>query len=107
MQKAIIAGAIAIAVATIASFAAGGAKMKITSSAFQEGSDIPSKFSRDGGNHNPPLRLEGTPTHARSLTLPPPRLNFRSAEHTSELQSQSNLVCRLLPPKTILSLLFP
>src|SRR2546430_12910318 len=69
MQKAIIAGAIAIAVATIASFAVGGAKMKITSSAFQEGSDIPSKFSRDGGNVNPPLRLEGTPTNARSLVL--------------------------------------
>src|SRR5204862_4228129 len=69
MQKAIIAGAIAIAVATTASFAAGGAKMKITSSAFQEGSDIPSKFSRDGGNVNPPLRLEGTPTNARSLVL--------------------------------------
>src|SRR5437763_17143428 len=69
MQKAIIAGAIAIAVATIAWFAAGGAKMKITSSAFQEGSDIPSKFSRDGGNVNPPLRLEGTLTNARSLAL--------------------------------------
>src|SRR6266536_6614208 len=69
MQKAIIAGAIAIAVATIASFAAGGAKMKITSSAFQEGSDIPSKFSRDGGNVNPPLRLEGAPTNAKSLVL--------------------------------------
>src|SRR2546430_5255220 len=25
-----------------------------------------------------------------------PSLNFRSEEHTSELQSQSNLVCRLL-----------
>src|SRR5437899_4245075 len=69
MQKAIIAGAIAIAVATIASFAAGGAKMKITSSAFQEGSDIPSKFSRDGGNVNPPLRFEGTPPNAKSLVL--------------------------------------
>src|SRR5207249_9885807 len=69
MQKAIIAGAIAIAVATIASFAAGGAKMKITSSAFQEGSDIASKLSRDGGNVNPPLRLEGTPTNARSVVL--------------------------------------
>src|SRR5207247_6148121 len=69
MQKAIIAGAIAIAVATIASFAAGGAKMKITSSAFQEGGDIPSKFSRDGGNVNPPLRFEGAPPNAKSLVL--------------------------------------
>src|SRR2546430_7527975 len=28
-----------------------------------------------------------------------PRLKFRSEEHTSELQSQSNLVCRLLLEK--------
>ena len=69
MQKAIIAGAFAIAVATTASFAAGGAKMKITSSAFQEGGDIPSKFSREGGNVNPPLRIEGTPENAKSLVL--------------------------------------
>jgi len=69
MQKAIIAGAFAIAVATTALFAAGGAKMKITSSAFQEGGDIPSKFSRDGGNVNPPLRIEGTPQNAKSLVL--------------------------------------
>jgi len=69
MQKAIIVGAFAIAVATIASFAAGGAKMKITSSAFQEGGNIPSKFSRDGGNVNPPLRIEGTPQNAKSLVL--------------------------------------
>ena len=69
MQKAIIAAAFAIAVATTASFAAGEAKMKITSSAFQEGGDIPSKFSRDGGNANPPLRIEGTPENAKSLVL--------------------------------------
>src|SRR2546430_4892189 len=29
----------------------------------------------------------------------PPRVSFRSEEHTSELQSQSNLVCRLLLEK--------
>ena len=69
MQKAIIAVAFAIAVATTALFAAGGAKMKITSSAFQEGGDIPSKFSREGGNVNPPLRVEGTPANAKSLVL--------------------------------------
>jgi phosphatidylethanolamine-binding protein (PEBP) family uncharacterized protein len=69
MQKAIIVGAFAIAVATAASFASGGAKMKITSSAFQEGGDIPSKFSRDGGNANPQLRIEGTPANAKSLVL--------------------------------------
>src|SRR2546430_9332281 len=30
---------------------------------------------------------------------PPPRYTIRSEEHTSELQSQSNLVCRLLLEK--------
>ena len=69
MQKAIIAVAFAIAVATTTLFAAGGAKMKITSSAFQEGGDLPSKFSRDGGNVNLPLRIEGTPQNAKSLVL--------------------------------------
>ena len=43
--------------------------MKITSSAFQEGGDIPSKFSREGGNVNPPLHIEGTPENAKSLVL--------------------------------------
>jgi hypothetical protein len=37
MTKAINAGALAIALVALASLAAGGAKMKITSSAFQEG----------------------------------------------------------------------
>lgn len=69
MQKTIVAGVFAIAVATTASFATGEAKMKITSSAFQEGGDIPSKFSRDSGNVNPPLRVEGTPANAKSLVL--------------------------------------
>src|SRR5256885_8421049 len=69
MQKTIVAAAFAIAMATIASFAAGEGKMKITSSAYQEGGDIPSKFSRDGGNVNPPLRVERTPANAKSLVL--------------------------------------
>src|SRR2546430_9954232 len=32
----------------------------------------------------------------RSLRIAPVEINARSEEHTSELQSQSNLVCRLL-----------
>src|SRR5205085_8728402 len=36
---------------------------------------------------------------ASSLLLLAPLANFRSEEHTSELQSQSNLVCRLLLEK--------
>jgi Raf kinase inhibitor-like YbhB/YbcL family protein len=69
MQKAIIAGAFAIALAAMASFAAGGAKMKITSSAFQEGANIPSKFTCDGADTSPPLQIADIPSEAKSLAL--------------------------------------
>ena len=69
MQKAIINGAFAIALAAIAPFAAGGATMKITSSAFQEGGTIPDKFGKSEQNVNPPLRIEGAPAEAKSLLL--------------------------------------
>ncbi|HET6886918.1 MAG TPA: YbhB/YbcL family Raf kinase inhibitor-like protein [Candidatus Udaeobacter sp.] len=69
MQKAIIAGALAIAVMAVASFAAGGARMKITSSVFQEGGNIPSKFTCDGGDSSPPLRIAEIPSGAKSLAL--------------------------------------
>src|SRR4029434_5967475 len=69
MQKAIIAGAFAISLAAIASCAAGGDKMKITSSAFQEGANIPSKFACDGGDTSPPLQIADIPSEAKSLVL--------------------------------------
>jgi len=69
MQKAIIAGASAILVAAVASFAAGGAKMKITSSAFQPGGNITSKFTCDGANTSPPLQISDIPSEAKSLVL--------------------------------------
>ena len=69
MQKAIVTVTFAIVLAAIVPLAAGGVKMKITSSSFQEGGDIPSKFSRDGQNINPALRIEGTPSNAKSLLL--------------------------------------
>jgi len=68
MQKAIIAGAL-VALAAIVSFAAAGAKMKITSSAFQQGGNIPSKSSCDGANTNPPLHISDVPPEAKSLVL--------------------------------------
>src|SRR4029077_21069111 len=48
---------------------AGGAKMKITSSAFPEGGIIPEKFSKNGQNVNPSLRVAGSPPEAKSLAL--------------------------------------
>jgi len=69
MQKAIIAGALAIVMAAIVSFAAGGAKMKMTSSAFQEGANIPSKFTCDGADTSPPLQIADVPSGAKGLAL--------------------------------------
>jgi hypothetical protein len=68
MRKAIIAGASAILLAATASFA-GGASMKITSSAFQQAANIPSKFSCDGPNTSPPLQISDVPTEAKSVVL--------------------------------------
>src|SRR5205085_11608686 len=44
-------------------------------------------------------KLGYTKTHADMWCQPSPRRQDRSEEHTSELQSQSNLVCRLLLEK--------
>ena len=69
MQKAIFVGAFAIALAAMASFAARGGKMKVTSFAFQEGANIPSKFTCDGENTSPPLQIADIPSEAKSLAL--------------------------------------
>jgi hypothetical protein len=58
-----------MAAATITAFAAGGAKMKVSSAAFQEGGTIPEKFSKNDQNVNPELRIEGAPAEAKSLAL--------------------------------------
>ena len=68
MPKVIVAGALVIALA-IVSFASGGATMKITNSAFQEGGNIPSKFTCDGGDTSPPLQIAEVPSGAKSLAL--------------------------------------
>ncbi|MFO7913857.1 MAG: YbhB/YbcL family Raf kinase inhibitor-like protein [Desulfotignum sp.] len=43
--------------------------MKLTSSAFVQGEKIPSKYTCDGDNVNPPLEITGVPHEAKSLVL--------------------------------------
>jgi len=69
MRKPIISAAVVILLAVIASFAAERARIKITSSAFHEGGNIPSKFTCDGSDTSPPLQITGIPSEAKSLVL--------------------------------------
>src|SRR5207248_7775286 len=59
----------AIVAAAVVAFAAEGGKMKISSLAFQEGGTIPEKFSKNGQNVSPELKIEGAPAEAKSLLL--------------------------------------
>src|SRR6266404_6311934 len=68
MKTIIIVGCLIAADALVA-FATGGVKMKITSPAFQEGGTIPEKFSKNGQNVSPELRIEGVPPEAKNLAL--------------------------------------
>lgn len=69
MRQTAIGAASAILFATIISLGATEGSIKITSSAFHDGGNIPSKFSCDGGNTNPPLQISGVPSGAKSLAL--------------------------------------
>ena len=69
MRKAIIGAAVAMLFIAITSFAAEEAKMKITSSAFQQGGNIPSKFTCDESDASPPLQITGIPSNAKTLVL--------------------------------------
>jgi phosphatidylethanolamine-binding protein (PEBP) family uncharacterized protein len=69
MRKPIISGGVVILLAAIASFATEVARMKITSAAFQDGGNIPSKFTCDGSDTSPSLQITGVPAEAKSLVL--------------------------------------
>ena len=69
MRKLISTGAAVILLAAIAAFAAETARMKITSSAFHEGGNVPSKFTCEGSDTSPPLQITGVPSGAQSLVL--------------------------------------
>ncbi|MFH0862406.1 MAG: YbhB/YbcL family Raf kinase inhibitor-like protein [Candidatus Altiarchaeota archaeon] len=43
--------------------------MKLTSAAFEDGGTIPKKYTCDGADVNPPLRLEGQPPGTASVAL--------------------------------------
>jgi Raf kinase inhibitor-like YbhB/YbcL family protein len=68
-MKTIISIAFTCALAAVVAFAAGGGKMKLSSSGFQDGGTIPQKFSKNGQNVSPELRIAGTPADARSLAI--------------------------------------
>ena len=44
-------------------------ELKLTSPAFKNNGKIPSKYTCDGDNVNPPLNIEGIPEKAKSLVL--------------------------------------
>ena len=69
MRNAIIGSAAAMLLAMVTAIAAGEARIKVTSSAFQEGGNIPSKFTCDVSDTSPPLQIAGVPSGAKSLVL--------------------------------------
>ena len=69
MRKRIISNAVAISLVAIVTSAAGRAKIDVTSSAFQEGGSIPSRFTCDGSDTSPPLQISGVPPETKSLVL--------------------------------------
>jgi len=59
---------LAIFLATIVRLSA-APSISLTTSAFQAGGDIPAKFTCDGANESPELKISGVPREAKSLVL--------------------------------------
>jgi hypothetical protein len=58
-----------IGAAAIGQTSSSPASIKITSSAFSSGEQIPKKYTCDAANVNPPLHLDNVPKTAKSLAL--------------------------------------
>jgi Raf kinase inhibitor-like YbhB/YbcL family protein len=43
--------------------------LKVSSPAFENGGEIPKKYTCDGANVNPPLKIENVPSNTKSLAL--------------------------------------
>ena len=69
MPNAIMSSAAAMLLAVVTAIAAGQARIKVTSSAFHEGGNIPSKFTCDVSDTSPPLQIAGIPSNAKTLVL--------------------------------------
>src|SRR6516225_9727459 len=63
-----ISFALAIFIGTILNMNA-ASSLSVTSPAFQAGGDIPAKFTCNGANVNPELKINGVPSEAKSLVL--------------------------------------
>jgi Raf kinase inhibitor-like YbhB/YbcL family protein len=63
-----ISFALAIFVGTVLNMNA-ASSISVTTSAFQAGGDIPAKFTCNGANANPELKINGVPNEAKSLVL--------------------------------------
>jgi Raf kinase inhibitor-like YbhB/YbcL family protein len=64
----LIAFALAIFIGTIFNMNA-ASSFSVATSAFQTGGDIPAKFTCNGANVNPELKINGVPNGAKSLVL--------------------------------------
>ena len=69
MKKVSTCAAMVVLITIMSVIAVGEAKMKITSSAFQQGGNIPSKFTCDESDTSPPLQITGIPSNAKTLVL--------------------------------------
>src|SRR6516165_10756660 len=69
MRNAIMGSASAMLLAAVTAIASGEARIKVTSSAFHEGGNIPSKFTCDESDNSPPLQISGVPSNAKTLVL--------------------------------------